>query len=208
MKPLVFFIILLSAALHSAAQQRYVFFLHNRFLEVHPEQDAKHPQYGVYQYSGIIAAFEKAKLKVISEKRPANTDAERYAEKVAGQVDSLLKLGVKPQHITVIGASKGGYIAMYVSTLLKNKDVRYVLLGCCEDHVEDMPATLHLYGNILSIYESTDEMGRSCSDLIKRSGKDVSGFKEIMLHTGFSHGFQFRAMHEWLDPAIAHATGH
>src|SRR5579863_960750 len=93
---------------------RYLFFLHNRFIESHGSLET-HPSYGRAEYQEILERFRKDGFLVISEKRPENTDVKRYAIKVAGQVDSLLKTGIDPSHITIVGTSKGGYIAQYVS---------------------------------------------------------------------------------------------
>jgi hypothetical protein len=47
---------------------RFVFFLHNRFLEKH-ELNELHPEFGRTEYNEIIAEFKKGGPKVISEKR-------------------------------------------------------------------------------------------------------------------------------------------
>jgi hypothetical protein len=105
---------------------RYLFFLHNQFIESHGPAD-QHPSYGRAEYQEILQRFRKDGFVVISEKRPANTDAKMYAIKVAGQVDSLLKTGIDPSHITIAGTSKGGYIAQYVSSLdpFDHRSIRY-----------------------------------------------------------------------------------
>jgi acetyl esterase/lipase len=39
------------------------------------------------------------------------------------QINTLLKAGVPPQNITVVGASKGAGMTILVSDLMKNKDI-------------------------------------------------------------------------------------
>ncbi len=96
-----------------------MFFLHNRFLENH-ELNESHPEYGRAEYNEIIAEFERDGFKVISEKRIENVNARTYAMGIVTQIDSLIKNGIAPNKVTVVGTSKGGYIAQYVSTLANN----------------------------------------------------------------------------------------
>ena len=65
------------------------------------------------------------------QSRPSGTDVVVYAEKVVGQVEQLLAAGVPPGHITVIGFSKGGMIAVYACSKLARKDVNFVFMACC-----------------------------------------------------------------------------
>ena len=185
---------------HSCIAQNYVFFLHNAFLEGNTT-DAIHLSYGKYEYPEILDAFRKAGLKVISEIRPANSDVAEYAQKIVRQIDSLRKKGIPASHITVIGASKGGGIAMQVSTLLKENDVNFVFIACCSESSSD---GIRFHGNILSIYEKSDQMG-SCEHLKKLSPNGIPHFKEIALSTGLGHGFQFKALSDWLAPCVSWA---
>ncbi|MGC1630930.1 MAG: alpha/beta hydrolase, partial [Gelidibacter sp.] len=101
---------------------RFIFFLHNRFLEEH-ELTELHPEFGRTEYNEIIAEFEKNGFKVLSEKRNGNINARDYANGIVTQIDSLIHKGIEPQKITVVGTSKGGYIAQYVSTFANNEDL-------------------------------------------------------------------------------------
>jgi len=214
MKKHVFFLFILSALILSfcttsgkmVAEQKprketdYLFFLHNRFLEENDEQ-AEHPQYGRAAYSAILDSFRKRDFNVISEKRSSGMDAKLYARKVVSQIDSLLKEGVAANHITVVGTSKGGYIAQYVSTYLANPEVNYVLIGCFQElDTSDYP-DIQLCGNILSIYEKTDASGVSGIYTKNASRLTITRFKEIELNTGLKHGFLFKPMNEWMIPA-------
>jgi len=198
MKKLLLLVIMLFS-LHANAQ-RYLFFLHNAFLELQGESGV-HPEYGKAEYSAIIDKFSKARFVVISELRKRNTDAHEYAEKVSMQIDSLLKKGVRAKDITVVGTSKGSYIAMCVSGLQKNKELNFVFIACCSDEllVNDR---LIFYGNVLSIFEESDMIGRSCNTQRKQAGDKVVRYKEVELHTGLKHGFLFKPMDEWMQPTI------
>ncbi|OSZ78667.1 hypothetical protein CAP35_10580 [Chitinophagaceae bacterium IBVUCB1] len=199
MKKIVFllFTILFSASIHA---QSYIFFLHNSFLEIQGEAGV-HPEYGKAEYSAIINKFRDAGFVVVSELRKRGTDAHEYAAKVSGQIDSLLKMGVKAEDITVVGTSKGSYIAMCVSGLQRNKKLNFVFIASCDDDMIGNPR-LHFYGSILSIYEKSDVIGKTCEPLKQEAGKDVVRYKEIELNTGLKHGFLYKPMDEWMQPAI------
>jgi D-alanyl-D-alanine carboxypeptidase len=63
------------------------------------------------------------------------------------------------------------------------------------------------YGNILSIYEKTDRW-HSCREMRTRSGANVVRFKEIELNTGIKHGFLYKALDKWIEPAAQWAQHH
>jgi hypothetical protein len=183
-----------------SADVRYLFFLHNRFIEGHGPLE-EHPSYGRAQYQEILERFRRDGWVVISEKRPVNTDEKVYAGKVAGQVDSLLKAGVSPENITIVGTSKGGYISQYVSSLSKDPRLNFVFIGSSfKDDPKDIN-NITLYGRILSITEASDtgRMDLSAQARFKRSRPRE--FKEIMLHTGLHHGFLFKALDAWIVPS-------
>lgn len=181
------------------AEKDYIFFLHNRFLEDFPA-DAQHPEYGRAEYKEILDSLAKDNVVVFSEKRPAQTDVKKYARKITSQIDSLLKTGVQPNHITVIGTSKGGYIAQYVSTYLANPDVNYVFIGCYQDVDIQENSDINFCGNILSIYEKSDEYGVSSVKRKETSSLKVSRFSEIELTTNLKHGFLYKPLPEWITP--------
>lgn len=197
MKKLLLTLCLLVAAT-GYAQERYVFFLHNMWLELN-DVDAPHPEFGRAEYHEIIAKLRKEGLTVISELRPRGTNGNAYAVKVAKQIDSLMKTGVPASHITVAGTSKGGFITMFTSGIVKNSGINYVLIGCCTGEDEVTDDNIHLFGNVLSIFEESDRF-QSCQKLKAKRGNDVKQFKEIELHTGLKHGFLYKALDGWIKP--------
>ncbi len=200
MKKIVLICCLMAASQQGMAQ-RYVFFLHNMFLELY-DTSVAHPEYGKVQYARILATFRKEGFTVISEIRPKGTDGQQYARKVARQVDSLLARGVKPGNITVVGTSKGSYIAQYASTYVHNKKVNYVFIGCCGRNDPASEPDIKYCGNILSVFERSDSIGQSVMPIMERSKDGISAFKEIELHTGLKHGYLYQAHPGWLQPAI------
>lgn len=186
--------------------ERYIFFLHQRFLEEHNLNEI-HPEYGRAEYLDIINEFEKNGFKVISEKRNGNVNARDYAHKVVNQIDSLIKKGTEPNKITVVGISKGGYIAQYVSTFANNPNLNFVFIASFRDSdIQNIPE-INYCGNILTIYEKTDLFGVSALQRIKTSSCEIKHFKEMELNTGLGHGFIFKPLKEWIGPTIKWANG-
>ena len=64
------------------------------------------PKFGVYEYEQILETFKKSGFVVLSEARKQDREIEPYAQKITAQVRQLLKEGVPPDHITVVGACK------------------------------------------------------------------------------------------------------
>jgi hypothetical protein len=137
----------------------------------------------------------------VSEARAKDTDPKVYSDKVAGQIEALLAAGVPGRQITVIGVSKGSVIAMLVSTQVRSPEVGYVILANCNGWVTEH-FHIDLHGQVLSIYEATDSVGGTCGPIFAQS-KQIGRHREIRLETGLRHGFLYRPMKEWLEPAIA-----
>lgn len=193
-------------ACKSENDDRFIFFLHNRFLEEHQLQDL-HPEYGRTQYIEIIDEFKKSGLQVISEKRHGNVNVRDYAINVVAQIDSLTKQGVEPKNITVVGTSKGGYIAQYVSTLANNSELNFVFIASFRDSdIQNIPE-INYSGNILTIYEKSDPYGVSALQRAKTSTCKIKHFKELELNTGMGHGFLFKPLKAWMEPTINWAYG-
>ncbi len=181
----------------------YLFYLHGKIVE---EQGihASSEKFGKYEYEKILDRFEENGIKVISEPRPKGTDVESYSTKIADQINDLISSGVSPENITVVGASRGSVIAMLTSTKLANPKLNFVLLANCNDWVLENVA-IDLHGNILSIYDISDNIGSSCLS-IKTSSSGVRKYNEVELNTGLGHGFIFQPLDEWVLPTIEWAT--
>jgi len=187
-------------------ENRYLFFLHNRFLETHGLDEA-HPVHGIVEYQEIIAHFEDQGLQVIHEKRKGNVDAREYASKVVLQIDSLIKHNISPSHITVVGTSKGGYIAQYVSTIANNPNLNFVFIASFNHQdIQNFPE-INYCGNILSIHEKSDTNMGSALARKESSSCKIAQWKEIQTDTGLGHGFLFKAMDDWLLPTVRWAKG-
>jgi acetyl esterase/lipase len=199
--PLAAFL-LAGAAPPVAGAKHYLFYLHGRIVEDQGPSGVS-PRFGRYDYPGILAAFRARGLEVLSEVRPRDTDPGAYADRVVGEIRALLARGVAPSRITIVGASKGSVIAALVSTRLRDPQVRYVLLANCNPWLIRTHDP-RLTGEILSIYEQSDEIGRSCRPVAARSPA-LRRFTEIRLTTGLGHGMVYRPIRAWVDPAAAWA---
>lgn len=175
---------------------KYLFFMHNYYVE------AKGPDQAC-DYHGIVKAFADQGYLVVSEVRGKNTSSSKYAAKIAAQIKSLLAAGVPARNITVLGHSKGGFITLVVSTILKNPDINYVIMagcgirGACCGVAPGPPA-----GRMLSIYDQSDKVAATCKAEFARGGKNVRG-TEIVLKTGGGHRMFFKVKPSWFDPVMA-----
>ncbi|VXB55942.1 MULTISPECIES: alpha/beta hydrolase [Chryseobacterium] len=185
---------------HLETEKNYIFFIHNKFLEENPDETLEKKYNVKAEYNEILKSFNKDGFVVLSEKRKPNTNGIEYAKKIVLQIDSLIQKGIKPNHITVIGTSKGGYIAQFVSTFAKNPNLNFVFIGSYQDtDIHEIPA-INFCGNILTIYEKSDVFGVTAVKRKETSKLKINHFKEIELNTGLKHGFLYIASDEWLKP--------
>ncbi|HEX2166915.1 MAG TPA: alpha/beta hydrolase [Longimicrobiales bacterium] len=179
---------------------RYVIYLHARILEEEPTQPIDE-RFGVYEYQQILDTLAASGAEVIAERRPAGTDFRLFGARVADQVQRLMALGVPPEHITVVGFSKGGAIAIISAALLADPRIGFVFLGACGEWLNGRE-DVDVGGRILSIYEATDELGTSCQPLFSRA-RAPGERREIVIDTGAGHGAFFRPRSEWVAPVLA-----
>jgi len=178
---------------------RYVIYLHGAIIEsagVRPT----HPKFGVYEYQKILEVFAEHGFVVISEVRPKGTDGMLYAATVADQVRALINGGVPPEHITVVGFSKGGGIAIAASSILASDDVNFVFMAACNPWLDSHPDIVGR-GRLLSLRESSDELAGSCESFFGRS-PSAHDHRELLLHLGGGHGAFYRPQPEWVGPVV------
>jgi hypothetical protein len=202
---LALLVALLAASCRQQVAPRYVIYLPAWIVEETGLRRPTDPAFGVYEYDAILDSLRHAGFVVLSDQRPAHADSDSFATRLAQQVDSLLRLGVSPHAITVIGFSKGGWIAMLASSRLHNPGISFVFMGACGPWAFERP-DLHVTGRLLSLYETSDSLGVSCAPLFERGGPG-SRSREVALHLGLGHGTFFQPRAEWLAPAVAWADG-
>jgi predicted esterase len=174
----------------------YLFFLHNYYVEKNgPNGDCK--------YYDLLNAFADSGFSVISEVRSGKIIPCEYAEKIIGQIRTLLDAGVPPEKITVAGHSKGGVIALCVSSKLGNPKVNFVVMAGCEIKplLDAYPDYRTLKGRFLSIYASSDPVASSCYSAFSQVSEGISS-TEIRLESEGGHSLFFKPETIWLNPVI------
>ena len=177
----------------------YLFYLHGLIVEVAGVRP-KSEEHGYYEYQLILEELAKEGFVVISEAREKGTEVKDYAEKVVSQIKKLMANKVQPENITVVGASKGGIIGAYVSTMLEEKSINYVFLaGLFEKCLVDK--NLKLYGNVLSIHDGSDTLSITPELYFQRS-EGLGKFEKIVLSLGLGHGLIYQPYREWIEPIM------
>jgi pimeloyl-ACP methyl ester carboxylesterase len=190
------------------ADRRHLFYMHGAWIE-HSGLESSHPRHGRYQYRAIVRAFAERGFVVISEARKGEIEPEAYADKVAIQVRRLLEAGVPPSHVTVIGHSKGGSIALITASELQEEKVNFVIMAGCgkrgsgfgrsfERFLETGAARLR--GRFLSIYDTSDRVAGSCREAFERA--EVAESQEVVLRTGRGHALFWSPRAVWVDEIV------
>lgn len=176
-----------------------MFYSHGFIVEgTNPKPVDKRNGWGEYDFPAVKQALSDPNHELIAYHRPSGTDPYEFSYKLAGDVRKLVKAGVEPENITLIGFSRGAFITAVTSHNLANVGVNTVLLAGCGRFVSDRYKNMSLYGRALSIYETTDRSS-TCKKLEKRS-PELKSFDEIAITTGLSHGAFYRPKDEWVKP--------
>ncbi len=185
---------LLWCSVAMAAPEQHLFYSHGAIVEgdnARPE----HPRYGVYDFPAIVKALQWPGWVVHARHRPAGQSVDAHARLLAAEVRALLRQGVRPEQIVLLGFSRGGVITLRASEYLKQPALRLVLMASCFSGLGKRD--FHPVGRLHSLYESSDSVG-SCKPLL-RSWPELHLQDERSIHTGLAHGAFFWPRHEWLD---------
>jgi hypothetical protein len=181
------------------AGERYVIFSHGMIAEGDDPKPIS-PKYGQYDFPAIKQSlFSEGGFNLIAYQRPKDSD-DTYVDKLKLWVRRLLDAGVKPSRITLVGFSRGAQLTAFASSGLASEGINTALLAICEDGDVSQAPGLILGGNLLSIYETSDELGR-CGKLAARS--QLKSFKEVAISTGKKHGAFFQPLPQWIRPLKA-----
>jgi len=188
----------------SGPEDRVIFYLHGKIVE-DQGPDAQSDRFGRYEYEAILTALGRNGHRVISEVRKPKTDPREYAKQIASDIEELKSTGLRSDYITVVGASKGAGIAVLVSHLLQDANINYVFLAICSPQLLEFweKQDICIAGDVLSIYETSDELAGSCATFVDRCSAGVVRFEEIELNLGIGHGMLYRPFGEWVTPALA-----
>ena len=130
-----------------------------------------------------------------------------YAATVVVAIQRLLAAEFPPERIAVAGFSKGGGIAVRVSSQLDNPGIRYIFLAACSAGIDAVPGLVP-NGHVLSVVETSDTVVGTCDQLAGRN-PDLAEYREIPITTGAGHGAFYLPREEWLGPVLdwVHGTG-
>lgn len=94
---------------------------------------------------------------------------------------------------------------MLASTYLENPKLNFVFIaGCSAD--DGFLRLVNLHGNVLSIYERSDDAG-SCRKF-REDATGLGNYKEVATNTGLKHGFIYRPLTDWIEPIVKWAQRH
>jgi dienelactone hydrolase len=181
------------------ADERYVIYSHGLIVEGDDPKPIS-PKYGQYDFPGIKQAiFNGGGFNLIAVQRAKSSD-DAYADTLKSWVRRLLAAGVKPSRITLVGFSRGAHLTALASSGLVAERINTAIMAICEGGDVAQTPPLTLGGNLLSIYETSDELG-PCTKLAARS--HLTSFKEVAVSTGKKHGAFFQPLPEWVQPLRA-----
>jgi len=184
---------------HPDPSVHYLVYLHGAILENKPKNPIS-PRFGPYRYREILDALTARGFRVVFEPRPARASVTRWAEHIAVELQRLIDAGVPASNLTVVGFSKGAVIAVLASGKIENEDINWVIEAGCGRWIERFP-TVVPHGRILSIYDRTDTMAGSCSELFSRmSTQDRTD--EIVLELDRGHGAFYSPDPAWMKPCV------
>ncbi|MCR9085843.1 MAG: hypothetical protein NXH97_03765 [Rhodobacteraceae bacterium] len=182
---------------------RYIIYVHGRIIETEGI-DPVSERFGRYEYTQIVDALAQGDAAVIAPVRKGDTDAFAYADHLAAQIERMVAQGVSPEHITLAGFSKGGYIILLTANRLQNPSVRYVVMaGCVAGIVDGSDANADgLQGAVLSMVEAADDLGFSCAPLFSRNPQ-LAYVRDVTFQAGTGHGFFYRADPAWIAEVLS-----
>ncbi|ADU61244.1 MAG: hypothetical protein KUA35_01235 [Pseudodesulfovibrio sp.] len=188
-------------------QARYLFYLHGQPAHKAGEPPAVSPRYGAYQTSDIVAHFEDRGLTVIDD-IPMQDNANRSAAEVIRRMRVLMAAGVAPGNITVAGYSKGGFVALLVSSGLGDPRVGYVIMAGCGtgrngfafEQFLAKKRGARLKGRMLSVFAANDMEAGSCQGAVEQATGGGLVFQETRIRSSKGHGLFYQPLPEWIIP--------
>jgi hypothetical protein len=177
---------------------RYLFYLHGRIIEVQGPK-AVSPDFGRYEYQQILEAFADRGFVVVAEVREDGA-GRQCAVATARQVRHLLDAGVPARNVTVVGFSKGGFLALGVSAEVASEEVGYAILaGCGSDLISRLGPRIR--GRFLSLLDASDRFSPSCEPLFA-AAEQVREKDQHVFETGLDHGLFYEPRPEWVDRVV------
>jgi pimeloyl-ACP methyl ester carboxylesterase len=188
---------------------RHLIYLHGRIVQEQQSARPRNPRFGDYELNQILVTFRGRGFVVSGEIRNRAASESDSADLVVAQIRRLLETGLPARQVTIVGASMGAGIALVASARLQDPDVRFCVLGAClSENVRRILASEGKApsGRVLSIREASDESTEPCPPWSGDPGSGSLLAREIVLRTGLSHGFLYRPLPGWVDPAVEWAV--
>jgi hypothetical protein len=196
---LLFLIVLCSSYV---AAEEHVFYYHGQIVETQGA-NAKSPLFGSYEYTNILRALKAKGFTVHAKLRNKGTDVETFAKAEAVELQQFFSEIAPANEVTLIGASKGARIVIAIQNILRERELKSVLLaGIFRSDIKNTERKL--FGEVLSIYDKSDTWLAEAAPLIERS-KELVNFKEVVIDKNLKHGLLFKPYDDWLLPATAFA---
>lgn len=152
----------------------------------------------------IVAGFVAQGFNV--EPIPANGRPPLdYAHRVASHVRLMMRQGVRPESISVVGAGSSSPVATLASALIGHRRVNYALLGGC-DVLLKTQYRFRMSGRVLGVRDADDPGSHSCRPLWRESPK-VTAPRDLVLHTGHGAALFDRPRPEWTKPVADWGRG-
>ncbi len=177
----------------------HIFYLHGMIIESQGI-NAVSPAFGPYEYTNIINTLKDSGAVVHHVVRTEKTDFYAFGDSVSKEINLLIQNGVPAENISVVGASKGGLIAMYISHI-NSYNVNYILLGASSDYAQNT-FDWNLHGSILGIYEKSDTVAPNNYRYWIDKSTNATRFEQLAINTGLNHGFLYRPLDAWMLPTM------
>lgn len=176
---------------------RYLFYLHGRILE-DQGRDAVSPDFGRYEYDAILKALAASGATVIGEVREKDA-GEPFVRRLVAQVRRLRGAGVPARNIALVGASKGGLLALQAAAAIGERDLPVVVLAGCGRATVEIAARLK--GRVLSIHDRADRYRPSCAATFA-AALQLTESRETVLDLKLDHGLLYTPHDGWLRPTL------
>ncbi|OGT60651.1 MAG: hypothetical protein A3E01_00425 [Gammaproteobacteria bacterium RIFCSPHIGHO2_12_FULL_63_22] len=120
---------------------------------------------------------------------------------VSRRVKQLIRDGVSPDRINVIGSGPTSTVAALTSGGVANMRVNYVLLGQCDPAIRQQ-FHFTMSGRVIGIYDEADDSSLTCRALWNGSPR-VSDRKQLVTSTGLGESLFDRPHEAWTNPVMA-----